>query len=61
MRAYQVIFDRRAQRHRIRKIAVTAETPTGFIRPGPVALWTSKTNTFRRLVDARKYLATKTA
>jgi hypothetical protein len=53
MIAYQVV----RRTHRIRKLKVLGETPTGFRVAGPVALWPSKHNTFRKLSDAEAYLA----
>jgi len=60
MRVYQVCWDGRAKTYRIKKLAVATETPTGFSQPGrPVALWPSKRNTFKRLVEAQAYLVSK--
>jgi hypothetical protein len=56
MRVYQVVYDRRSNKHRIREIKVTGEEATCFRRPGPPALWPSKRTTFRRLRDAKRHL-----
>ena len=57
---YQVCWDGRAKTYRIRKLGVATETPTGFSQPGrPVALWPSKRNTFKRLVEVQAYLVSK--
>ena len=55
MLAYQVV--RRDRKYRIRRIHVLGKTPTGFRVAGPVALWPSDRNTFRRRRDAEAYLA----
>jgi hypothetical protein len=55
MIAYQVV--RRDQKYRIRRIKVLGKTPTGFRIAGPVALWPSDRNTYRRRRDAKAYLA----
>ena len=54
-----IVFQVRSRggKPRFRRLTVTGETATSFRRPGPVALYPSKRNTFRSRRKAIAYLA----
>lgn len=60
MLIYQVVYDRRSNKHRIRRRTVRVEKGQ-LCWPGPPALWPSPASIHKRLCDVRAAIKTTNA